>query len=117
MSASTLDQLLAEAAQHLRGAKRVVALTGAGVSAESGIPTFRDAQTGVWEKYDPMELASPDGFRENPQLVWDWYQYRREIVRASQPNPAHYALAEMEKRFQEFIIVTQNVDELHSRAG
>lgn len=110
-------ELMTKAAERLKSARRVLVLTGAGVSAESGIPTFRDAQTGLWEKYDPMELASPDGFRADPKLVWDWYEYRREIVRRSAPNPAHYALAELAARYEQFTLVTQNVDEYHARAG
>ncbi len=112
-----IDNLLAKAAEQLRKAKRVVVLTGAGISAESGIPTFRDAQVGLWEKYDPAELASPDGFQANPKLVWDWYEYRREIVRNNAPNPAHYALVELEKKLPHIVIVTQNVDEYHRIAG
>jgi NAD-dependent deacetylase len=113
----TLDQLLRKAAEQLKKAKRVVVLTGAGISAESGIPTFRDAQVGLWEKYDPAELASPEGFQANPKLVWDWYEYRREIVRNNAPNPAHYALVELEKKLPNTVIVTQNVDQYHRLAG
>lgn len=112
-----LEKLLEKAANKLKAAKRVVVLTGAGVSAESGIPTFRDAQVGLWEKYDPAELASPDGFQANPKLVWDWYEYRREIVRNNKPNPAHFALVELEKKLPSVVIVTQNVDEYHRSAG
>ncbi len=113
----SLDNLLTKAAERLKKAKRVVVLTGAGVSAESGIPTFRDAQVGLWEKYDPAELASPEGFQANPKLVWGWYEYRREIVRNNIPNPAHYALVELEKKLPHTVIVTQNVDEYHRIAG
>jgi NAD-dependent deacetylase len=112
-----MEKLIREAAEKLRAARRVVVLTGAGISAESGIPTFRDAMTGLWEKYDPTELASPDGFRENPKMVWEWYESRRQKVLKCLPNPAHLALAELEGRFEQFVIVTQNVDELHTRAG
>ena len=101
----------------LRQARRVAVLTGAGISAESGIPTFRDVQTGYWARYDPQELASPQGFRKNPGLVWDWYAYRRELISKAGPNPGHYALAEMEQRIDTFTLITQNVDGLHSRAG
>jgi NAD-dependent deacetylase len=100
-----------------RSAKRVVALTGAGVSAESGIPTFRDAQTGLWAKYDPMQLATPEAFARNPKLVWDWYEWRRELFRDKKPNPGHYVLAKMEKFFPHFVVVTQNIDGLHRVAG
>ena len=111
-----LTKQLSIAAEKLSQAKQIVVLTGAGISAESGIPTFRDAQVGLWEKYDPAELASPTGFLNNPKLVWDWYEYRRDIVRKNAPNPAHYALAEMQN-FLTLAVVTQNVDSYHSQAG
>lgn len=101
----------------LRTATGIAVLTGAGVSAESGVPTFRDAQTGLWARYDPAELASPDAFRANPTLVWQWYAHRRALVEAAAPNPGHYALAELERRVADFALVTQNVDGLHHRAG
>jgi NAD-dependent deacetylase len=116
-SMENLDKLLSKAAEKLKSAKRLVVLTGAGVSAESGIPTFRDAQVGFWEQYNPEELASPNGFKNNPKLVWDWYEYRREIVRKNKPNPGHYALAEIEKKIPSTVIITQNVDEYHRLAG
>ena len=106
-----------ELIQRLRTARRVAALTGAGVSQESGLRTFRDAQTGLWAQYRPEELASPEAFRRDPKLVWDWYAWRREAVKAVRPNPGHYALAQIEKRIPEFILITQNVDGLHRRAG
>ncbi|MBI5652743.1 MAG: NAD-dependent deacylase [Chloroflexi bacterium] len=96
---------------------RVVILTGAGVSEESGIPTFRDAQTGLWAKYDPLELATPDAFARNPKLVWEWYEWRRALCRDAKPNPGHDALAAMEKFFARLVIVTQNIDGLHRVAG
>lgn len=101
----------------LRVVKHVTVLTGAGISAESGIPTFREAQTGLWAQYEPTELATPDAFRRNPKLVWDWYAWRRELVAKAKPNPGHFALAEMEKRAPSFALITQNVDGLHQRAG
>ncbi|MFQ5422096.1 MAG: NAD-dependent deacylase, partial [Anaerolineae bacterium] len=101
----------------LRDAQKVAVLTGAGISAESGVPTFREAQTGLWAKYDPEELATPHAFRRNPRLVWEWYAWRRELVANAEPNPGHYALAEMEKRVPNFTLITQNVDGLHPRAG
>jgi NAD-dependent deacetylase len=107
----------AELIRQLAAAKRVTALTGAGVSAESGVPTFRDAQTGLWAKFKPEELATPRAFRRNPRLVWDWYDWRRKRVADVQPNAAHHALAEMEKLFPQFRLITQNVDGLHQRAG
>jgi NAD-dependent deacetylase len=101
----------------LRSAARLAVLTGAGISAESGVPTFREAQTGLWAKYDPQELATPDAFRRNPKLVWDWYAWRRELVSHAEPNPGHLALAELEKQLPSFTLITQNVDGLHQRAG
>ena len=101
----------------LRQTSKLVALTGAGVSQESGLRTFRDAQTGLWTQYKPEELASPEAFRRDPRLVWDWYAWRREAVKAVRPNPGHYALADMEKHLAEFSLVTQNVDGLHHMAG
>jgi NAD-dependent deacetylase len=101
----------------LRRAKRVAALTGAGISAESGVPTFREAQTGLWARFDPQELATPQAFQRDPRLVWSWYAWRRELVAKAQPNPGHLALVEMEKRFPNFTLVTQNVDGLHRLAG
>ncbi len=102
---------------HLRAAHSIVVLTGAGVSAESGVPTFRDAQTGLWVKYRPEDLATPEAFLRNPSLVWDWYGWRKKLVRDVQPNPGHYALVEIENRAAVFTLVTQNVDGLHQCAG
>jgi NAD-dependent deacetylase len=101
----------------LRQARLVAALTGAGISAESGLATFRDAQTGLWARFDPRELATPAAFARDPQLVWDWYAWRREQVAAAQPNAGHAALAELERRTPDFALITQNVDGLHQRAG
>jgi NAD-dependent deacetylase len=101
----------------LASANRVTVLTGAGVSAESGVPTFRDAQTGLWAKYSPEELATPRAFQRNPRLVWDWYAWRRQLVAKAKPNPAHLALVELESAFPKFELITQNVDGLHQRAG
>jgi NAD-dependent deacetylase len=101
----------------LAAAQRVTVLTGAGVSAESGVPTFRDAQTGMWANFKPEDLATPWAFRRNPRLVWEWYDWRRQRVADVKPNPGHIALAEMEKLFPQFALITQNVDGLHQRAG
>ena len=104
-------------ADALAKARRVVALTGAGVSAESGVPTFRDALTGLWARFDPLELATPAAFARQPKLVWDWYAERREALRDVAPNPGHHALAAIERRVPAFLLATQNVDGLHARAG
>jgi len=101
----------------LRAATKLVALTGAGVSQESGLRTFRDAQTGLWAQYKPTELASPEAFHRDPKLVWDWYAWRREAVKGVRPNAGHYALVEIEKRVPQFTLITQNVDNLHRFAG
>jgi len=102
---------------YLRKADRVAILTGAGVSQESGLRTFRDAQTGLWAQYKPTELASPEAFARDPKLVWDWYAWRREALKGARPNPGHYALVEMEQRIARFMLITQNVDNLHRMAG
>jgi len=86
-------------------------------SVESGVPTFREAQTGLWAKYDPMELATPEAFQQNPKLVWEWYEWRRDLVAEAQPNPGHLALVELEQRIPLLTLITQNVDGLHQRAG
>src|SRR5262245_51829858 len=97
-----------ELIQRLRAPQKVTVLTGAGVSAESGVPTFRDAQTGFWANYNPEDLATPRAFRRNPRLVWEWYDWRRKLVGEAKPNPAHLALAEMARRFPRFHLITQN---------
>lgn len=98
-------------------ARRVVALTGAGISAESGVPTFRDAQTGLWAQYDPAELATPEAFARDPALVWRWYRWRRELIAGVAPNSGHRALARWAARAESLVVVTQNVDGLHHQAG
>src|SRR5438093_11235362 len=95
---------------------RVFVITGAGVSAESGIPTFR-GKNGYWRNFDPTKLATPEAFTRDPQLVWDWYRERRQRIRNAQPNAAHKAIARLAKHADEFLLVTQNVDDLHARAG
>jgi NAD-dependent deacetylase len=95
---------------------RVLVITGAGVSAESGIPTFR-GKDGYWRNLDPIKLATPEAFARDPELVWQWYRERRQSVRNAQPNAAHEAIAKLAQRADEFLLVTQNVDDLHERAG
>lgn len=107
-----------EAMMHcLNTARSVAVLTGAGVSAESGIPTFRDAQKGLWASFDPLALASPEGFDANPEMVWKWYQWRRELIAQNRPNAGHDALAAMETRLGQMTLITQNVDGFHQQAG
>lgn len=105
--------LLAEAAGLLAHARRTVVFTGAGISAESGVPTFRDDLTGLWARYDAERLATPEAFHTDPDLVWGWYEWRRARVRAAAPNAGHLAVA----RIPDCLVVTQNVDDLHERAG
>ncbi|MBJ8348094.1 NAD-dependent deacylase [Antrihabitans sp. YC2-6] len=105
-----------EVADLARHARNVVVLTGAGMSAESGVPTFRDAQTGLWEQYDATALATPRAWNADPDLVWAWYQWRSALVRRAAPNAGHRALADW-SRGADVRIVTQNVDDLHERAG
>src|SRR5262245_13732199 len=95
---------------------RVLVLTGAGVSAESGIPTFR-GKDGYWRNLDPTKLATPEAFARDPQLVWDWYRERRQGIRNARPNAAHEAIALLARHTDEFLLVTQNVDDLHARGG
>ena len=100
----------------LKSARAIVFFSGAGISAESGIPIFR-GKDGIWNKLRPEELANFNAFMRNPQLVWEWYNYRKSIVQESKPNPGHLAIVEMEKYFEKVIVITQNVDNLHRRAG
>ncbi len=103
---------------NITGTTNIVALTGAGISAESGIPTFRD-KGGLWEKYDVMSVATPQAFERDPQLVWRFYNERRKQAKSVRPNPAHYALARLERLLPEgnFTLITQNIDHLHREAG
>ncbi|WP_280155249.1 NAD-dependent protein deacylase [Piscinibacter sp. XHJ-5] len=104
--------------ERLQAAASVCVLTGAGMSAESGIPTFRDALAGLWSRFDPAALASEEGFRADPQLVWDWYAQRRDAVHRAEPNAGHRALAAfVAARAGGVTVITQNVDDLHQRAG
>ena len=106
-----------ELLQFLRKANYAAVLTGAGVSQESGLRTFRDAQTGLWAQHKPEDLASPEAFARDPKLVWDWYAWRREAIKGVRPNPGHYALVEMARQIPQFMLITQNVDGLHVMAG
>ncbi|MBO0784339.1 MAG: NAD-dependent deacylase [Ktedonobacteraceae bacterium] len=101
----------------LRQARSVLVLTGAGISAESGLPTYRNAETGLWSNVHVEDLATVTGFRRNPPLVWNWYAERRVPALQALPNAGHLALAEMERRVPTFVLITQNIDGLHQRAG
>ncbi len=100
----------------LKNARSVTVLTGAGISADSGVPTFRGAD-GLWKNFRAEDLATPEAFARDPRLVWEWYNWRRELIATKQPNPAHHAVARMEERFPQFWLITQNVDGLHRAAG
>lgn len=112
-----MTHALHDAGRVLANSRRVCLITGAGMSKESGIATFRDAQTGLWARYDPQELATRRGFANNPQLVWTWYAERRALIERAQPHDGYRALAEMESYFDSVVILTQNIDGLHSAAG
>lgn len=114
---SGLAPLPAVLLDRLRKADEVLVLTGAGVSAESGIATFREALTGLWARFDPAQLATAEAFQEDPARVWSWYEWRRAQVLRAEPNPAHRALADWADRQGRLRLVTQNVDDLHERAG
>lgn len=105
------------AARALRSAENVCVLTGAGISAESGVPTFRDALTGLWSRFNPQELATPEAFAKQPDVVWSWYAMRAAQVGSAHPNAGHYALATLARFVPHFTLLTQNVDDLHERAG
>jgi|SRR3990172_3676210 len=108
-----IDQSLIE---HLKNARSLVFFTGAGISAESGIPTFR-GENGIWKKLKPEELANFDAFMRNPEMVWEWYNHRKKIIHESKPNPGHLTIAEMQEYFEDVTVVTQNIDNFHRRAG
>lgn len=112
--AVTFPQPLIDAS---RAARHIVVFTGAGMSAESGLPTFREAQTGLWAQYDPHELATPDAFRRHPALVWQWYGWRRRLAEEAEPNSGHRAVARMSAHVNQLTVVTQNIDGLHQQAG
>jgi NAD-dependent deacetylase len=112
-----LEEHISRAADVLGGARLVAVSSGAGISKESGIPTFREAQTGLWVRYDPQQLATPHAFRRNPDLVWSWYMYRRDLVGSAGPNPGHHAIAELEALVPQVVVLTQNIDGYHAQAG
>jgi NAD-dependent deacetylase len=117
MTGGRAVQDITQAANALARARSIVVFTGAGVSAESGITTFREPETGLWARYDPMDLATLDGFLKDPPLVWRWYEHRFGIAAEAKPNRGHYALAELERLVPGTTVVTQNIDGLHQRAG
>lgn len=106
-----------QAAELLQGARQVVVFTGSGMAQESGVPTFRDEETGLWSRFDPAELATPEAFRRHPGRVFAWYLWRWRAARAAVPHAGYRSLVELEDRFDRLTVVTQNVDGLHARAG
>ncbi|WP_425460237.1 SIR2 family NAD-dependent protein deacylase [Leptospira semungkisensis] len=102
--------------ERLTSSKKILALTGAGISAESGVPTFRGKE-GLWKEFRAEELATPQAFSRDPHLVWEWYLWRMDLISTKSPNSAHYSLAELEKKKSDFFLITQNVDGLHARSG
>ncbi len=113
---SLREKNLRSAAQKIEGSNYLIALSGAGISKESNVPTFRGAD-GLWNKYNAMELATPDAFQKNPELVWEWYSWRQNLIKSCDPNPAHYTIAKWERTGLLKSLITQNVDGLHRRAG
>jgi NAD-dependent deacetylase len=111
------EELTRAAARRLAAVQLLVVFTGAGVSKESGIPTFREPQTGLWARYDPMQLATREGYLSDPPLVWEWYEHRFGMVDEAVPNAGHLAIAELERLLPRVVVVTQNIDGLHQRAG
>ncbi len=111
-----MERVIERVKERLYNSRTVAVLTGAGISAESGIPTFR-GEGGLWRRYRAEDLATPQAFRRDPKLVWEWYSWRRELISKAGCNPAHLALAELEKRIDDFSIITQNVDGLHKKGG
>ncbi len=111
-----MKEIPEEAIKAIKEANKLVVLTGAGISAESGVPTFR-GKNGLWKRFRPEELATPTAFKKDPKLVWEWYNWRRGLIAPIEPNEAHRLIAEMEKLYPEFIVITQNIDGLHKKAG
>jgi NAD-dependent deacetylase len=116
MAEKTAGGKIGELRDRLAKAQHLVVLTGAGISAESGVPTFR-GQDGLWRQYRAMDLATPEAFLEDPKLVWEFYNWRRELLTPLRPNPGHLGLVELEKRLPKFTLITQNIDGLHQVAG
>ena len=110
------EEKIIEARNIIESSESIVVLTGAGISAESGVPTFR-GKDGLWRNFRSEELATPEAFWNNPKLVWEWYDWRRNAVKDARPNPGHFALAELENQKKKFTLITQNIDGLHQMAG
>jgi len=113
----TLSGDIQRAAERLNNKTTLLVSSGAGISAESGVPTFREAQIGLWERYDPSQLATPQAFQRNPDLVWEWYRWRHKLISSVEPNGGHRAVADLEDLFPVVVVLTQNIDGLHAIAG
>ena len=111
------DDDLQTAARFIARSARLVVFTGAGVSKESGIATFREPETGLWAQHDPMDLATPEAYARDPEFVWGWYEHRFGATASAEPNPGHLAIAELEELLPQVVVITQNIDGLHQRAG
>jgi hypothetical protein len=111
------DDALQTAARAVARSTRLAVFTGAGVSKESGIATFREPETGLWARYDPMQLATPEAYEADPAFVWSWYEHRFGVAAEAEPNPGHFAIAELEQVLPRVVVITQNIDGLHQRAG
>jgi len=111
-----MEEKILEAKKIIDNASNVTVLSGAGISAESGIPTFR-GEDGLWKNFRPEDLATPEAFSKDPKLVWEWYEWRRKLIKDSKPNPGHYALADLEQQVADYTLITQNIDGLHQMAG
>lgn len=111
-----MEEKILEAKRIIDDASNITVLSGAGISAESGIPTFR-GEDGLWKNFRPEDLATPDAFSKDPKLVWEWYEWRRKLIKDSKPNPGHYALADFEQQVSDYTLITQNIDGLHQLAG
>jgi NAD-dependent deacetylase len=111
------DDALQTAARAVARSTRLAVFTGAGISKESGIATFREPETGLWARYDPLQLATPEAYEKDPAFVWSWYEHRFGVAAAAEPNPGHLAIAELERLLPKVVVITQNVDGLHQRAG
>jgi len=111
-----MDEPILKARDAISRAEKLLVFTGAGISKESGVPTFREAD-GLWEKFKAEDFATPDAFKRNPREVWKWYRERRALALKVKPNPGHYAVARFEEAHEDFLVATQNIDNLHTRAG
>lgn len=111
-----MQEMIKKARDTIQKAYKILVFTGAGISKESGVPTFREAD-GLWEKFKAEDFATPEAFQRQPKEVWEWYRFRRDLAKKVEPNPGHYAVAKLEEKHDDFLVATQNIDNLHTRAG